>query len=372
MEYTVKTVGDRRTMNDFLRLPFDIYRHDPNWVAPITSEVRRTLDAVRNPYFAETSLDLLVGYADGWPVARTALVVNPKHWQKFGEKVAFFGFFESVSDSKAVRCLFRAAEEICRARGVRFLEGPFNPNHYSELGLQVSRFGTGPAFFQSYNPEHYPQLLEAEGFSACKTVHTRKNARIREYVLQRYGVVTGQSSSGEYTVRSFRVNDFEADLERIREVFNDAFSSNWHFLPLTLKEYLFSAKFLNLVTFPELITIVEHAGEPVGVLECVLDINPLLRRLNGRVGPIKYLRYLHARKGIHSLIIYAVGIKKAYQGTRVYKLLLDALCSQVIDYDTLETTWVSEDNLLALRAAGHLGLERDKEFAIYRKTVGEL
>ena len=222
-------------------------------------------------------------------------------------------------------------------------------------------------FIGEYKPQ--VSLLDAAGFRSGKTIHTRKNTHIREYILQRYGTVPQPVNSGAYSVRSFRIDDFEAELERVREIFNDAFSSNWHFLPLTSAEYVFSAKFLNLVTRPELITFVEHEGKPVGVLECVLDINPLLKRLRGSIGPIKYFRYLHDKKDVRSLIIYAVGIKKAFQGTRVYKLLLDSLCAQATAYDSLETTWMSEDNLLALRAAEHLGLERDKEFTIYQRDL---
>jgi hypothetical protein len=369
MQYTISTVGDRRTMNDFLRLPWSIYLHDEQWVTPILSEVRRTLDAAKNPYFKDASLDLLVCYADGRPVARTAVVTNRKHWRKFAEKTAFFGFFESVNDRKAVRSLFDCALAIARVRGAEVLEGPFNPNHYSELGLQVNRFDTPPAFFQSFNPEYYKGLFDDAGLQKSKTVHTRKNAHVREYILQRYGHVPRPQSSGPYTVRSFRMDDFEAELERVREVFNDAFSSNWHFLPLTKSEYLFAAQHLDVVTRPELITIAEHGGEPVGVLECVLDVNPLLKKLKGRVGPVGYLRYQHEKKHVRSLIVYAVGIKKLYQGTRVYKLLLDSLCAQALDYDSIETTWMSDDNPLALRAASHLGMERDKEFVIYRKTA---
>lgn len=369
MQYTVSAVGDRRTMNDFLGLPLSIYHHNDQWVAPIVSEVRRILNAARNPYFKEASIDLLMCYADGRPVARMALVANRKHWEMFDEKPAFFGFFECVNDRAAARSLFEHAAAIARARGAQTLEGPFNPNHYSELGMQMDHFDTPPAFFQPFNPEYYPYLMDEAGFQESKTIHTRKNSHVSEYILRRYGVVSSPVSGGPYTIRSFHMNDFDAELERVRVVCNDAFSSNWHFLPLSRSEYSFSAEFLNLVTRPGLVTIVEHEGEPVGVLECVLDVNPLLKKFNGRVGPIKLCRYQYEKNKIRSLIVFAVGIKKAYQGTRVYKLLLDSLCAQAVSCDSVETTWMSDDNLLALRAANHLGLERDKEFVIFRKNV---
>lgn len=369
MKYCVRGVDDRKTMKDFLRLPFEIYRDDANWIAPLTSEVQRVLDCRRNPYFESANVRLFVCYGSGRPLSRLAVVVNQKHWQKSGVKSAFFGFFESFNNPQAVQALFTSAEVHCHWEGAEFIEGPLNPNHYSELGFQSNKFGAAPAFFQSYNPAYYLQLMEDNRFEIAKRVHTRKNDSIREYILQKHGSEPSFMSPGVYTVRSFRMNDFGAELERIRGVFNDAFSDNWHFLPLTKEEYVFSAKFLNLVTYPDLITIVERNGEPVGVLECVLDINPLLKHLKGRVGPLKYLRYQRNRKNIRNLIVYAVGIKKSYQRTRVHRLLFDSLCQLAVKYDVLETTWMSDDNPLSVRAAEHFGLVPDKEFVIYRKRV---
>ena len=363
-------VRDRTTMRDFLRLPFEVYRKDPDWVAPISSEVRKTLDVRRNPYFRSSELELFVCYDENGPAARVAIVINSLHRQRFGGNIAFFGFFESKNDTEVARQLFSEAESYCRSRGAESLEGPFNPNHYSELGLQANRFGSAPSFFQTYNPPYYLELLQEVGFREELRFHTRKNGDIKEYLAQRLRKWEGTLVIPGYTTRPFSMEHAGSDLELVREVFNDAFSSNWNFLPLSSEEYSFAAEFLHLVTLPELVVIVEHEGVPVGVLECVLDINPLLRQFRGKIGPVKFLRFLRRRKKIRNLIIYAVGIKKAYQGTHVFALLLDAACRIARNFDVLETTWMSDDNKLALRAAKLLGLERDKEFVIYRKTLG--
>jgi hypothetical protein len=356
-------------MCDFINLPFEIYRIDSNWVPPLISELKRTLNQKRNPYFQNATLALFVCYADSEPASRSAVVINSKHKEKFGISIAFFGFFESVNDLNAVKALFNSIEVYCREQKVQIIEGPFNPNHYSEIGIQISKFNIPPSFFQNYNPEYYPQLLNEAGFEVHKIIHTRKREGISSYIRQRYGDNIAVYQSSEYTIRNLIMNDFENELERIRDVFNDAFSDNWNFLPLSKEEYLFAAKYLHLVTKPELITIVEHKGNPVGVLEFVEDVNPLLRHLGGKAGPIKYLRYQRDRKKIRELIIYAVGIKKKYRGTRVYKLLLDAACRTALQCDTLECTWTSDDNVLAVHSAEHMGLERDKEFAIYQKKL---
>ena len=369
ISYKVKTISDAQGMKDFLELPFKIYKDDPNWVAPLKSEIRRTLNTIINPYFANANLQLFVCYKGKEPVARTSVVINYEHWKKFKRKTAFFGFFESIKNEEALSRLFEAVEQYCQSSGAEFLEGPFNPNHYSELGIQIDNFETTPIFFETYNPEYYSKLLENAGFKVSCRLHTRINKDAAKYVRQRYGAVSTRKSSGGFLVRHFNLFDMKAELERIREVYNDAFAHNWHFLPVSREEYSFSAKFLFLVAYPKLITIVEHNGEPVGILQCVLDINQLLQSLKGKIGPFGCLKFLMGRRYIRDMVIYAIGIKKAYQNTRVYKLLLDSMCRIALRYRVVSTTWVSEDNLSAVRASEHLGLEPYKWFAIYEKSL---
>ena len=151
-----------------------------------------------------------------------------------------------------------------------------------------------------------------------------KNDRIREYLDVRYGKRLEVAERPGYTVRPISLKHLSRDLESLRDVNNDAFAANWRFLPLSREEVAFSAKYLRLVTRPNFILIAEHLGRPVGVLHCVLDINPALKKLGGRPGPLNYLRFLGARKRIKKVIIFTVAIKNAYQHSRVYYLLLSA------------------------------------------------
>jgi GNAT superfamily N-acetyltransferase len=371
MELTVVAVKDRATRKDFLRLPFRIYDADPLWVPPIASEVARILDTVRNPYFAQGQCGMFVCYRNGKPVARTAVTINRRHWAKFSTKAAFFRFFEATNDREAAAELFQAAARYAREGGAELLEGPFNPHHYSELGIQMSGFDQPPTFFQTYNPPYYLELLDSCGFRLAKQVHTRKNPRVRDYLgTMRRASVRCQSEDG-FRTRAFDMKNFWRDLENVRVICNDAFSANWHFLPLTQDEYRFSARYLKLVTLPDLFRIVEYHGEPVGVLECVPDINPFLRPMRGKKGPVNGLRFLMDRKKARTLVVYAVGIRKAFQGTRVFVALFNALQEIAPRYDVLETSWMSEDNPVAIRAAQYFGMEKDKEFGIFERNLME-
>jgi hypothetical protein len=370
MPYSVATVSDKKRLDEFLRLPSAIYRGDPLWVPPLIGEVRRTLDTEINPYFSNATLRLFVCYRGGTPVARAAVIISGAHQKAFGVRSAFFGFFESENDEGAVRRLFGEAETYCRAGGAEVLEGPFNPHHYSELGLQIDGFGTAPSFFQTYNPSYYSELLEKAGFRISVRFQTMKNDNIGNYLERRFGALDAAPSRNGYTIRSFSLRDKAGDLERIREVNNDAFAANWHFLPLGPEEYAFSAKHMGLVTRPDLIKIVEHRGRPVAVLHCVLDVNPLLRRWNGVPGPVKLIRFLRGRRAVKTIILFTVGIKKDHRDPRVLRLLLAEFCAMARAFDRAETTWLSTDNLPALRAAEILGMRPDKHFAIYAKELG--
>jgi hypothetical protein len=284
-------------------------------------------------------------------------------------QAAFFGFFESTNDPAAVSTLFGTVIHYCHVQGATLLEGPFNPNHYSELGLLVDHHDRPPVFFQTYNPPYYSSLLEGIGFHLSASLFTAKNERIAEYVDAHFDLRAPLPTPEGYTIRNPDLKHRLEEMEKIRLVFNDAFASNWHFLPASKEEYAFSAKFINLITDPSLICIVEHHGVPVGVVMCVLDVNPLIRNFRGRRGPLKLVRFLRARSHVRTVILYAVGIRRQYQHTRVSALLYQVCARMLRRFDSAECTWISAGNMLARRAAERFGMKPDKHFAIYALSL---
>jgi hypothetical protein len=368
MAYTVTQITDKKGMKEFVELSKRIYANDPNFVSPLDSEIERNLDPQTNPYFKTADIQVFLCRKNDKPVSRAVVVINHAHIKRFGVKTAFFGFFESENDLHAAKCLFEKIFDYCKKEDIEYLEGPFNPNHYSELGLLVDNFDTPPAFFETYNPPYYRNLLKSVGFGELCQLHTRMNTEAGNYVRNKYSNALNIKHK-DFKVRHFRLLKMSSELEKIREVYNDAFSNNWHFLPLTKEEYLFSAKYLLLVTFPKLVTIIEHKKRPVGVLQCVLDINPLLQSMKGKPSLRDYMRFIIKRRSIDNIVIYAIGVKKAYQNTDVFKLLFKSLCKQVLKYRSVSTTWMTEDNNKVNNCALLLGLKPYKHFMIYQKHL---
>ncbi len=368
MAISVHIVSDRRDLTEFIRLAADVYRDDPHWIAPLEREVRRTLDPARNPYYRSATLRLFLARRDGRPAARIAITVSQAHADRWGERVAFFGFFEA-SDPEAAAAVFAEAESYCAAEGVTAIEGPFNPCHYSELGMLDDTFDRPPSFFQTYNPSWYNAQLAALGYGMESRKYTARNDDCAGSIRARYGELADRRQLGEYTIRNFDMKRRVRDLEFMREIFNDSFSENWHFLPSTKEEFAFGASMIAYVTDPELILLLEYRGMPVGVTMFVYDINPLLRPMRGKLRLLQLLGFQRRKRGIRNLILYAGGIKKEFRGSRGYALMLNAALRLASRFDTLECTWVSADNDQARASADKLGLTEDRHYTIYRKQV---
>jgi len=366
MRYRVQSGDDPRLMRDFCRVADLIYRGDPLYVRPFDRYLRLVLDPAQNPYFASATRECFVCYLDRTPVARVAITVNPAYADA-GRPRALFGFFESINDREAVRALFEDASSYVRQRGLNRIEGPFNPHHYAELGMQRDRFDVPPTFFQPYNPPYYNTLMEEAGFSVAKILHTRKNPSIGA-TLQALRPTRLRDRDG-LIARPLKARDLRSELEKIRLVYNDAFRENWAFLPVSLDEYLFNAQFLRYVTDPSLSIIVEEGGEPLGALQCVLDINPLLRQCRGRYRPLPLVRFLLGRKKVKTLVVFAVGVRHSARIRGVAALLFEAFREMAARYEAVETTWMSPENLTMIRIAERLDLRPDKQFAIYAKEL---
>jgi hypothetical protein len=368
MSFLVREIRVHEGLNDFLSLPSEIYRNDPNWIPPQASELKRILDPLKNPYFLNAFLKIYVCYSEGKPVSRAVAVINHHFWERWNRKSAFFGFFESINDREAVNYLFKRIESDCRACGAEYLEGPFNPNHYSELGILLDNYNTAPSFFETYNPHYYPVFLKDAGFSESSRFHTRLNPDISSTLAKKYPVCEKEPDKSRIRVRRFNIFRFKRDLEILRSINNDAFSGNSFFLPLSIPEYKFSAKYLFLVTRPSLILIAEYKGIPVGATQFVINFNHLIKSYNGRLKRWHIPVLLWKRRNLKELIVFTTAVKVEFRKTRVFACMLKSGIEIFRKYSRISTTWISDENL-GNNLDILLEMKPSKHFAIFSKKL---
>src|SRR5512144_946012 len=118
MPIEIRPVSDKKDLETFIRLPWSIYKGDPNWVPPLLSDMRLLHDPLRNPFFEHSETRNFLAWENGRAVGRITAIRNGAHNKFHEDTVGFFGCFESEQRPEIARGLMRAAAEWARAKGL--------------------------------------------------------------------------------------------------------------------------------------------------------------------------------------------------------------------------------------------------------------
>ena len=126
---------------------------------------------------------------------------------------------------------------------------------------------------------------------------------------------------------------------------------------------------------PDLGFFMLDGQEPIGVGLVIPDINPLLKRFNGKIGILGWLKFLLYRREINGLRGLIFGIRKKYRQIGLPLLAFDYLFRNVIknpkynNYQYIELGWNLEDNDMINQWYIDGGARVNKRFRIYRKEL---
>lgn len=367
----IYTVYGGQEMKDFLRLPFILYKKDPYWVPQLIFDVKTTLDRKKNPFFEHAEAEYFIAREGREPVGRVAAIIDHNYNKYHGTKIGWFGFFESVDDPDVSTGLMRAACGWLRDKGMEEVYGPASPTLNDEAGFLIEGYGKSPVIMMPYNPPYYPTLIESYGFEKVKDLYAwylsasidppERVARIVERVKTRNRLV----------VRPINMGDFRAELGRVKEIYNAAWEKNWDFASMTEAEVDFMAKKLKPIIIPEMIQFIEIDGKPVAVSIVVPDINIILKKMNGRLLPFGWLKFLYYRRKVKDLRMFAMGILPQYRGKGLDAVLnLAALTrGKELGVNGGELSWTLEDNHAINDSIKAMGAELYKKYRVYRKSL---
>ena len=357
---------------EFIRFPFAVYKRDQLWTPPLIWEQRALLDPRRNPFFEHGQAQLFLARRKGATVARLGAIVNEAHDRHHHEHAGFFGFLEVLPGEEAAwRHLLEAASTWLRQRGATFIRGPVNFSmNELDAGLLVEGFGTRPIFRSAHNPPYYAQLIEDAGFTKCKDLLAfyRYYYPSPEPIFGK--VVARLKRRHAVQIRPIDYRDFDAEVTRITAVYNDAWSDNWGFVPVTPAEARHLARALKFALVPEMAFIAEVDGKPVGCFLAIPDLNQVLRPMRGRVTPWGVFRALCRRRRIDSARVVLTGVVKPYRGLGI-ELILMIEMSKLTPRRGIhwEGSWVLEDNLPVLGLMQRLGAVPYKRYRLYEKSL---
>ena len=359
-------------LKEFIDLPWNLYAEYPRWVPPLKKEVSRLLDPRRHPFWSSAERRLFLARRGSQVVGRIAGIIDRRYNEFHGEQMGIWGFFECADDPAAAATLFSAVETWARRKGMAFVRGPLNPSTNYEVGLLVEGFDYPPALMMPYNPPYYSRLVESCGFAKEKDLLAfliDGDYRLPEWMDSMAGRIARKKG---IHIRLIRPKDYDAEFALIREIYNDSWSANWGFVPLSDEEMRDIQKSVKSFADPDLAFFIYCEDEPAAVCVIFPDINPLLKRLNGRIGLLGLLKALLYSRKINGLRLLMFGVKEKYRQLGVPMLAFHHIYEVVRKkrkYQYLEMGWTLEDNEAVNTLAVEASARPYKRYRIFRKSL---
>jgi hypothetical protein len=370
----VRPVASWREMGTFIDVPWRIYADDPLWVPPLRLE-RRLHFSKFNPFLKHAEWQAWVAYRNNEPVGRISAQVDQLHRDRYGPRTGHFGLLEMIEDAEVLDALLSSAEDWLAARGTMHVTGPFNLSINQECGILVEGFDTPPMVMMPHSRTWYGSLLEQHGYRPVKDMLAYW-VKVDDSPPQLM-VSLKEKFSKQIVLRKLRRDRFGEEMETLRDIFNDAWSENWGFVPFTEAEFAELGTSLRLLVPDDFVQIAEVDGIPAAFMAGLPNLNEIFAGLNGNLFPLGWIGLIHHLKsrGVRTGRIPLMGVRRQFQNTplgiALALMVIDAPRQAAISrgIQALELSWILEDNKPMRSILKYMGCKEYKRYRIYGKTL---
>jgi GNAT superfamily N-acetyltransferase len=366
---------DKAQVNQFIQLPFKLYKDCPQWVPQFNIDMRTKLNRAKHPFHAHSDVAFFLAERKGEVVGRVAAIEN-KPYNKYHEDTqASFYFFDTVDDQDVVNAMFERVFEWIQARGLTWIVGPKGMGPMDGYGVQVHGFEHRTMMtMMNYNYPYYPTLLENLGFEKevdFVSAHVRRDQfKMPEKVHE---IARRIEERGKYRVLRFSTKrELRAWAARIGDTYNRTFVNNWEYYPLTDWEIEFVLNDLLMIADPRLIKIIAQEDEVVGFLFAFPDCSAALQRQKGRLTPWGLIDIMRAMKRADWVAMNGAGVLPKYHGRGLNALLYAEMEKTADEYNNfihVDMTQVAESAVQMRKDLVNLGGDFYKNHRVYKKTL---
>lgn len=369
----LKLVEDARTQRDWMRLPWDIYRDDPNWIPHLKQDVEKVFDPRRNKLLKEGQAWRWVLYgAEGRAIGRIAAFINPKTARTEKQPTGGMGFFECINDQAAANLLLDAARDKLKAEGMEAMDGPINLGDRNMFwGLLIHNFTDPPIYGTNYNPAYYVDLLERYGFQLYfKQLFYKRSAEVPVQPIfhRKYQQLADDPR--------MRMHDCTGrTVEQIAQDFCTVYNSAWvdhenhkPMEPTTARKIVMAMK---PVMDPRLVFFIRYDDTPIAMYISLPELNEIFKHVDGDLNWLGKLKFLwHKWRGtVKTMTGIVFGVAKAWQGKGIEGALIVLGEKNIVNkklYKDTILTWVGDFNPRMMKVCENLGAVNYRTLATYR------
>jgi hypothetical protein len=371
---SVDPVRTRSDWRDFFSAARLCQGNDPNWIEPLRLE-RKSQWSPGHPFFQHARACAFVARREGRVVGSISAQVDSMRSADGERKVGWFGQLESLDDPAVFEALFEAALDWLRAQGCELVQGPFDLGVNQGCGLLVEGRDRPPMVMMNHAPACYAEHLEAMGF--------RKAMDLFAYLLppdfeappamQRLT----QRLAPKMRLRPLDFSRFDQELSLLRDIFNDAWSRNWGFVPLTEAEFQAMGRELRQVIRPAYTCVAEIDGEAAGFIVGLPNVNELIADLNGRLLPLGWAKLLWRlkRRRARTARVPLMGVRRRFQrglmGAAISFSMIDRIRHPLHadGIGQVELSWILETNQGMNSMIESMGGDLYKRYRLYERDT---
>ena len=376
---TIKEVINKQDLKRFVKLPWSLYKDDPNWVAPLIMERMEILDPKKNPYFEHARAKMWLALKEGEVVGRITAQVDDLVEENHHEKIGHFGFFECINDPQTANALMDTACDWLKEQGRTSMAGPFSLSINEETGMLIEGFDTPPSLMMNHALPYYQDLMSGYGMEKIKDLwayYLKIDEEILPPAINK--LIKRSMRDGKVKLRRLNMKNYEEDLKIILDIYNDAWSDNWMALPFTQAELNKAVKDMKLLIREEFTYIAEYDGVPMAMMVTLPNLNEVIADLNGSLFPFgifKLLWRLKVNPTYKTARVPLMGVRKEFQNTVVGGAMAFALIEECRIHATAEglthaeLSWVLEENTRLSKMLETIGCWRYKNYRLYSKSL---
>jgi hypothetical protein len=372
---SIEAVTNRQSLSDFITFPGTLYKDDPSWIEPLLVERLEHLSA-KNPASGHVHWQAWLARRGCAVVGRILAQVDTLHRELHGADTGHFGMLDAIDDAEVFAALIATAEQWLKDQGAKKITGPFTLNINQESGLLVDGFDTPPSAFMNHNHSYYENHIKGSNYDPAmdliaywmRTDELNFPAPLKKMMARERSTIR---------IRQVDKSKFEAEMQTLRRIFNDAWANNWGYVPFTEHEFSELGKQLKFLVPSDLIYIAEINDEPCAFIVAMPNIHEAIAPLKGRMLPFGWLRLFWKLKvsGTRTARVPLMGVTQQYQFSRqgpvLALLLIEALKAPFVrrKIEALEMSWILETNAGMRGILERIGAKAYKRYRLYEKHL---
>ncbi|UZO82684.1 GNAT family N-acetyltransferase [Aquimarina sp. ERC-38] len=320
---TIKEMTSKSDLKAFIKFPFTLYKDSPFYVPSIIKEELDVVNPEKNPVYKNAQASYYVALKDDKIVGRIAAIIN---WIEVKEQKKLkvrFGWFDVIDDIEITKKLLETVADYGRKHDLTYMEGPVGFSNMDKAGVLIKGFEELNTMITWYNYPYYAEHFKQLGFEDAATwveYKIKVPTETRPKVIRFAKII-----KEKYKLQLLKFNkskELLAYADDMFELLNKTYSSLQTFVPIQQYQIdMYKKKYLPYLN-PEYITcIADETGKLIAFSIVMPSFSKALKKMNGKIYPLKFLHILKAQKRNDTASFYLIGVDPEYQNKGITALI---------------------------------------------------